>query len=76
MGGVDWIRLAQKSYRWQAVVNAVMNLGVLAPQIYLVRLAYSGIGSVTEMVFNRHTWQLSNIPLWCLCSKRCTVCVL
>jgi hypothetical protein len=30
--GVDWIRLAQDRDRWQAVVNAVMNLLVLAPR--------------------------------------------
>jgi hypothetical protein len=29
---VDWIRLAQDSDRWWAVVSAVMNLRVLAPQ--------------------------------------------
>jgi hypothetical protein len=31
-GSVDWIHLAQDSDRWRAVVNAVMNLRVLAPQ--------------------------------------------
>jgi hypothetical protein len=30
--GVDWIRLAQDRNRWRAVVNAVMNLLVLAPR--------------------------------------------
>jgi hypothetical protein len=30
--GVDWIRLAQDSDRWRAVVSAVMNLRVLAPR--------------------------------------------
>jgi hypothetical protein len=29
--GVDWIRLARGRDRWQAVVNAAMNLRVLAP---------------------------------------------
>jgi CRISPR/Cas system-associated protein Cas7 (RAMP superfamily) len=29
--GVEWIQLAQDRDRWRAVVNAVMNLGVLAP---------------------------------------------
>ena len=28
MGGMDWIDLAQDRDRWQAVVNAVMNLWV------------------------------------------------
>jgi hypothetical protein len=32
LGEVDWIRLAQDSDRWWAVVSAVMNLRVLAPR--------------------------------------------
>jgi hypothetical protein len=31
--GVDWIRLAQDSDLWRAVVSAVMNLRVLTPRI-------------------------------------------
>jgi hypothetical protein len=27
-GGMDWIQLAQDRHRWQALVNAVMNLQV------------------------------------------------
>jgi hypothetical protein len=33
LGDVDWIRLAQDSDRWLAVVSAVKNLRVLAPRI-------------------------------------------
>jgi hypothetical protein len=32
VGGVEWIQLAQDRDRWRAVVNAVMNLLVLAPR--------------------------------------------
>jgi hypothetical protein len=32
LGGVDWIRLAWVRGRWWAIVSAVMNLRVLAPQ--------------------------------------------
>jgi hypothetical protein len=31
-GGVEWIHLAQGRDRWWALVNAVMNLRVLAPR--------------------------------------------
>jgi hypothetical protein len=31
-GGVEWIHLAQDRDLWQALVNAVMNLRVLAPR--------------------------------------------
>jgi hypothetical protein len=32
-GGVEWIHLAQDRNRWRSVVNAVMNIRVLAPRI-------------------------------------------
>jgi hypothetical protein len=31
-GSVEWIHLAQDRDRWRALVNAVMNLRVLAPR--------------------------------------------
>jgi hypothetical protein len=31
-GGVEWIHLAQDRDQWRALVNAVMNLQVLAPR--------------------------------------------
>jgi hypothetical protein len=40
-GGVEWIQLAQDRDRWRSVVNAVMNLRVLAPRSELE----NGIGS-------------------------------
>jgi hypothetical protein len=30
--GVEWIHMAQDRDRWRAVVNAVMNIRVLAPR--------------------------------------------
>jgi hypothetical protein len=33
--GVEWIQLAQDKDRWQALVNAVINLRVLEPRSLL-----------------------------------------
>jgi hypothetical protein len=33
LGGVEWIQLAQDRDRWRAVVNTVMKLLVLAPEV-------------------------------------------
>jgi hypothetical protein len=40
-GGVGWIRLAQVRYGWGAVVNAVMNLRVLAARSQSVSQRYA-----------------------------------
>jgi hypothetical protein len=48
-GCVDWIRLAQYRDRWQAVVSAVMNHWVLAPQSWSVSLVSI---VCTEMYFS------------------------
>jgi hypothetical protein len=34
--GVEWIHFAQDMGRWRAVVNAVMNLCILAPRSFVV----------------------------------------
>jgi hypothetical protein len=36
VGCVNWTRLAQYREPWRAVVDAVMNLRVLAPRSYLI----------------------------------------
>jgi hypothetical protein len=35
-GCLDWIQLAQDGDQWQAVVNTVVNLRILAPWSYLL----------------------------------------
>jgi hypothetical protein len=39
-GSVEWIHLAQDRDLWRAVVNAVMNLRVLAPRSYIYIYTY------------------------------------
>jgi hypothetical protein len=41
-GGAERIHLAQDRDRWRAVVNAVMNLWVLAPRSWLVIIVKFG----------------------------------
>jgi hypothetical protein len=47
--GMDWIRLAQDSDRWRAVVSAVMNLRVLAPRSYRVHRAIKLFSFLTTL---------------------------
>jgi hypothetical protein len=53
-GGVEWIQLAQDRDRWRAVVNAVMNLWVLAARSYSITHGVSLLYAVPQL-----TWQLS-----------------
>jgi hypothetical protein len=53
MGGVEWIHLAQDGDRWRAVVNAVMNLRVLAPRSYSQKL------SPLQLFYCKNQYELS-----------------
>jgi hypothetical protein len=41
-GSAKWIQLAQDRGRWRAVVNMVMNLSVLAPLNYVLKVCGDG----------------------------------
>jgi hypothetical protein len=43
-GGVEWIHLAQGKDRWLVLMNAVMNLRVLALRSYLVYVGENSKG--------------------------------
>jgi hypothetical protein len=50
---VEWIQLAQDTNLWRALVNTAMNLRVLAPHTWLVKLV---------SYFPRITYFFSTIP--------------
>jgi hypothetical protein len=41
-GSVEWIQFPQDRDRWQAVVNTVMNLRILAPRSWLLGRSVGG----------------------------------
>jgi hypothetical protein len=47
--GVEWVYLAKDRDLWRAVVNAVMNLCVLAPRNWLVRSCLESANGYLEL---------------------------
>jgi hypothetical protein len=65
-GSVEWIQLAQDRDWWQILVNTVMNLRVLVPQIslrrcYLAPMQQSYFHKVVELFNNLLTSNLANV---------------
>jgi hypothetical protein len=61
-GSVDWIQLAQDRDRWQAFVNTVMNLRVLAPHSYkILKNALTGTCNIQNWL----TYIIPNLLLTC-----------
>jgi hypothetical protein len=55
--GLDWIHLAQFRIRWQAVVNAVINLPVPAPRTYIYIYVYVYIYIYIYLCIHTQTWE-------------------
>jgi hypothetical protein len=49
--GMEWIHLAQNREQWRAIVNAVMNLWIIAPLSYIIR----GLGPEFGLHTHTHT---------------------
>jgi hypothetical protein len=61
-GSVDWIHLAQDRDRWQAFVNTVMKVWVLAPQNELGTVDMSSMYVVLNTLFYSIVW--TDLHVW------------